>query len=87
MSTRITDIEEITSLVDSLMGCRAIISDTESYRPGLPTIYDSEVDEFILRGWDMVIAHDFGSVVVLSLSDDAYERDGSISMRSVTIIR
>lgn len=87
MSTRITDIEEITSLVDSLMGCRAIISDTESYRPGLPTIYDSEVDEFILRGWDMVIARDFGSVVVLSLSDDAYERDGSISMRSVTIIR
>ena len=87
MSARITDIEEITSLVDSLMGCRAIISDTESYRPGLPTIYDSEVDEYILRGWDMVIAHDLGTVVVLSLSDDAYECGGSISMRSVTIIR
>ena len=87
MSTRITDIDEISSLVESLIGCRAIISDTESYRPGLPTIYDTEVDDYILRGWDVVIAYDLGSMVVLSLSDDAYECDGSISMRSVTIIR
>lgn len=84
--TTITDRDAIATLIDSLIGHRAIISHTDTYRPGLPTITDTVVDgdEIVgLTDYDVV---DLGSVVIIRATQ-SYSFTGSVDIITITIFR
>lgn len=84
--TRITDRDAIEALIDSLMGHRAIISYTDTYRPGLPTITDTVVDGDEVDGLTDYDALDLGSIVVIR-GTQSYSFTGSVDIITITIIR
>lgn len=84
--TTITDRTAIAALIDSLMGHRAIISYTDTYRPCLPTITDTVVDGDELDGLTDYDVVDLGSVVVIR-GTQSYSYTGSVDIITITIIR
>lgn len=84
--TRITDSDAIEALIDSLIGRRAIISYTDTYRPGLPTITDTVVDGDEIDGLTAYDVVDLGTVVVIR-GTRSYSYTGSVDIITITIIR
>lgn len=84
--TTITDRAAIATLIDSLIGSRAIISHTDTYRPDLPTITDTVVDGDELDGLTDYDVVDLGSVVILR-GTQSYSHTGSVDIIAVTIFR
>lgn len=84
--TTITDRDAIVTLIDSLIGCRAIISYTDTYRPSLPTITDTVVDGDEIDGLTDYDVLDLGSVVVIR-GTQSYSFTGSVDIITITIIR
>lgn len=84
--TTITDRDAIATLIDSLIGHRAIISHTDTYRPGLPTITDIVVDGDEIDGLTDYDVVDLGSVVVIR-GTQSYSFTGSVDIITITIFR
>lgn len=84
--TTITDRAAIEALIDSLMGHRAIISHTDTYRPGLPTITDAVVDGDEIDGLTDYDVVDLGSVVIIR-GTQSYSFTGSVDIITITIFR
>lgn len=84
--TTITDRAAIEALIDSLIGHRAIISYTDTYRPELPTITDTVVDGDEIDGLTDYDVVDLGSVVVIR-GTQSYSHTGSVDIITITIFR
>lgn len=87
MEELITDREMIESLIAEHAGQRAVITETESYRPGIPSVHVATVSDSILwGGWDLVDALIIDGIITIRMCDDPYTTSGSVSMRTVTIM-
>ena len=83
--TRITNRAFIVTLIDSLIGCRAIISYTNTNHPELPTIIDTVVEGDEIDGLTDYDVLYLGSVVVIRGTRNSFT--GGVDIITFTIIR